>query len=56
MTSVILTAADFYIYGQNSLPPAAPVRDVTDDYFGTKITDPYRSGWKNRNRRSLPFG
>lgn len=23
-------------------PPAAPVREVTDDYFGTKIVDPYR--------------
>ena len=25
-----------------TLPPAAPVRPVTDDYFGTKITDNYR--------------
>lgn len=25
-----------------SAPPAAPVRPVVDDYFGTKITDPYR--------------
>lgn len=24
------------------LPPAAPVRPVVDNYFGTKITDPYR--------------
>lgn len=24
------------------LPPAAPVRPVVDDYFGTKVTDPYR--------------
>ncbi|HEY6292439.1 MAG TPA: prolyl oligopeptidase family serine peptidase [Terriglobia bacterium] len=23
-------------------PPVAPVRPVTDDYFGTKVTDPYR--------------
>ena len=23
-------------------PPVAPVRNVVDDYFGTKITDPYR--------------
>lgn len=23
-------------------PPVAPVREVTDDYFGTKIVDPYR--------------
>ena len=25
-----------------SKPPATPVREVTDDYFGTKVTDPYR--------------
>ena len=24
------------------LPPVAPVRPVTDDYFGTKVVDPYR--------------
>jgi prolyl oligopeptidase len=24
------------------MPPTAPVREVTDDYFGVKITDPYR--------------
>ncbi len=23
-------------------PPLAPVRPVTDDYFGTKMVDPYR--------------
>jgi len=23
-------------------PPVAPIRNVVDDYFGTKITDPYR--------------
>src|SRR5215207_7728258 len=23
-------------------PPAAPVREVTDDYFGVKVADPYR--------------
>src|SRR6202030_2131291 len=23
-------------------PPVAPERPVTDDYFGTKVTDPYR--------------
>jgi hypothetical protein len=23
-------------------PPVAPVRPVIDDYFGTKVTDPYR--------------
>ena len=25
-----------------SSPPVAPVRPVTDDFFGTKVTDPYR--------------
>lgn len=25
-----------------SSPPVAPVRPVTDDYFGTKVVDPYR--------------
>lgn len=25
-----------------SAPPVAPVRNVTDDYFGTSVTDPYR--------------
>ena len=25
-----------------SAPPAAPVRPVTDDYYGTKVADPYR--------------
>jgi prolyl oligopeptidase len=29
------------LFAQTS-PPAAPVRDVVDDYFGTKIADPYR--------------
>jgi len=23
-------------------PPVAPVRPVTDNYFGTKVVDPYR--------------
>jgi len=26
----------------SSSPPAAPTRPVTDDYFGTKVVDPYR--------------
>lgn len=31
------------IYSQTLTQPApAPVREVTDDYFGTKIVDPYR--------------
>ena len=25
-----------------SAPPVAPVRAVTDDYYGTKVVDPYR--------------
>src|SRR5579862_6239705 len=25
-----------------SAPPVAPVRDVTETYFGTSVTDPYR--------------
>jgi prolyl oligopeptidase len=29
------------VFGQTRLPKT-PVRDVTDDYFGTKVTDPYR--------------
>jgi prolyl oligopeptidase len=29
------------LFAQTS-PPVAPVRNVVDDYFGTKITDPYR--------------
>ena len=31
---------DFAI-AQSKLPDT-PVREVTDDYFGTKVTDPYR--------------
>ena len=27
---------------QAQTPPVAPVRPVVDDYFGTKVTDPYR--------------
>jgi prolyl oligopeptidase len=29
------------VLAQNK-PPVAPVKEVTDDYFGTKIVDPYR--------------
>jgi len=46
----VLLAAYFVSPGIHSLhssalpssPPAAPVRPVTDDYYGTKIVDPYR--------------
>jgi prolyl oligopeptidase len=30
------------VHAQTLEQPTAPVREVTDDYFGTKITDPYR--------------
>ena len=36
----VLFSANPAIFGQVQTP--APVREVTDDYFGTKITDPYR--------------
>ena len=36
---VLLLAA---IASAQQKPPVAPVRPVTDDYYGTKITDPYR--------------
>jgi prolyl oligopeptidase len=38
---VVHLAASLAIHAQ-TLPPTAPVREVTDDYFGTKIVDPYR--------------
>src|SRR5215475_1255772 len=37
LTSFLATSA----FGQAKLPKT-PVREVTDDYFGTKVTDPYR--------------
>jgi prolyl oligopeptidase len=37
----LLLQSEPYISGQ-STPPVAPVHNVVDDYFGTKITDPYR--------------
>lgn len=30
------------VSAQTQTPPVAPVRPVVDDYFGTKVTDPYR--------------
>jgi prolyl oligopeptidase len=37
-----LFSASPAVLGQISEPPTAPVREMTDNYFGTKITDPYR--------------
>jgi hypothetical protein len=48
IASIILLAAPLNIPAQSqpkgSLPslPPAPVRPVTDEYFGTKVVDPYR--------------
>lgn len=41
IVSAVLMAA-VNVHSQTTTQPAAPVREVTDDYFGTKITDPYR--------------
>ena len=38
----LATATTLVPFAPASKPPAAPVREVTDDYFGTKVTDPYR--------------
>ena len=42
-TLVLLTApmAAVFALAQAKLP-STPVREVTDDYFGTTVTDPYR--------------
>ena len=37
----LLTGSTTLLMGQQQ-PPVAPVRNVVDDYFGTKVTDPYR--------------
>src|SRR5687767_13272626 len=46
LSAAVLTVhllASLTVLGQiPAPPPSAPVREVTDDYFGTKITDPYR--------------
>ncbi len=39
---VVHLSAGLTVYTQTLTPPIAPVREVTNDYFGTKITDPYR--------------
>ena len=42
----VLLAAVSIVWSQSaatpSSPPKAAVRPVTDDYFGTKVVDPYR--------------
>lgn len=37
-----LTAGVLLTVSATAQPPVAPVRPVVDDYFGTKVTDPYR--------------
>ena len=37
----ILPMASLLAVAQAKLP-ATPVHDVTEDYFGVKVTDPYR--------------
>src|SRR5690242_14988132 len=38
----VLTAGATGADAPPTKPPIAPVRPVTDDYHGTKVTDPYR--------------
>jgi protease II len=40
--ALVSRSADVKSLDAVGLPPAAPVRPVVDDYFGTKVTDPYR--------------
>ena len=40
--SLLLVLLLAFIASAQQKPPVAPVRPVTDDYYGTKITDPYR--------------
>jgi len=35
---VLFSQCQFYVLGQ-SMPPVAPIHNVVDDYFRTKITD-----------------
>jgi prolyl oligopeptidase len=37
-----IAAAALYAGGVSAEPPSAPIEPVTDDYFGVKVTDPYR--------------
>ncbi|HUO08293.1 MAG TPA: prolyl oligopeptidase family serine peptidase [Phycisphaerae bacterium] len=41
LSSAVVLCAAAAAFGQ-SAPPAAPMRPVVDDYFGVKVTDPYR--------------
>jgi prolyl oligopeptidase len=39
---VILSVSSPFFASAQTTQPKAPVRNVTDDYFGTKVVDPYR--------------
>ena len=39
---VLLFAISSCVAFSQSKLPNTPVRDVTEDYFGTRVTDPYR--------------
>ena len=41
LACLTLTLLSLTVFGQVKLPNT-PVREVTEDYFGTKVTDPYR--------------
>ena len=38
----LVYCGSFAAAAATAVPPVAPVRPVTDDYFGTKVIDPYR--------------
>jgi Protease II len=41
LMAAVLISISVCAFSQAKLPPT-PVRDVTEDFFGTKVTDPYR--------------